>query len=87
VPEAPLRTNSGLPVPLFYFHLIATRVTLLDEDGMRLADREQALAYARVLMSELALNRQTKDGIIVVENDDDGELFEVAPCGPSLRRC
>jgi hypothetical protein len=71
-----------LPVPLFYFHLVATRATLLDEDGMRLADREQALAYARVLMSELA--QQTQDGIIVVENDDDGELFEVAPSGPSL---
>lgn len=69
-------------MPLFYFHLVATRATLLDEDGMRLADREQALAYARVLMSELA--QQTQDGIIVVENDDDGELFEVAPSGPSL---
>jgi hypothetical protein len=73
-----------LPVPLFYFHLVAARATLLDDDGIRLADRKQALAYARVLMTELARSQQTQDGIIVVENDDDGELFEVAPSGPSL---
>ena len=70
-------------MPLFYFHLVAGRATLLDEDGIRLADREQALAYARDLMTELARNQQTRDGTIVVENEDDGEMYEVPPFGPS----
>jgi hypothetical protein len=73
----------GLPVPLFYFHLVAARVTFLDEDGVRLADRDSALAYARDLRDELARSVETTDGVIVVENDDDGEMFEVPPFGPS----
>lgn len=66
-------------MPLFYFHLVAARATVLDEDGIRLADREQALAHARDLMSELARSQQTRDSIIVVENEEDGALFEVPP--------
>lgn len=73
----------GLPVPLFYFHLVAARATVLDEDGIRLADREKALAYARDLMDELARSVKTTGSVIVVENDDDGEMFEVPPLGPS----
>ena len=70
-------------MPLFYFHLVAARATVLDEDGIRLADRDSALAYARDLMAELARSVQATDGVIVVENDDDGEMFEVPPFGPS----
>ncbi|MDB5655310.1 MAG: hypothetical protein JWQ94_2923 [Tardiphaga sp.] len=66
-----------LSVPLFYFHIVAADATFLDEDGVRFADREAALAHARNLMTELARSLQTRDGTIVVENDDDGELFEV----------
>ena len=66
-----------LPVPLFFFHLVADQNTFLDEDGIRFADRETALAHAQDLMAELAHNLRTRDGAIVIENDDDGELFEV----------
>jgi hypothetical protein len=72
-----------LAVPLFYFHLVAHQATFLDEDGIRLADREQAMAHARDLITELAESLPTNDGIIVVENDDDGELFEVPLSGLS----
>lgn len=64
-------------MPLFYFHIVASDVTLLDEDGVRCADRDAALTYAQQLMIELSRSRQQKDGTIVIENEDDGEMFEV----------
>ena len=64
-------------MPLFYFHIVAADATFLDEDGARFANSEAALAHARDLMAELARSLRTLDGAIVVENDDDGELFEV----------
>lgn len=76
--------QSWLSVPLFYFHLVAAQATFLDEDGIQLADREQAMAHARDLMTELAQSLPTSDGIIIVENDDDGELFEM-PLSDRLR--
>jgi hypothetical protein len=72
-----------LPVPLFYFHIVAAEATFLDEDGIRFADSAAALAHARDLMTELARSLPTQDGTIVVENDDDGELFEVPLSGRS----
>ena len=70
-----------LPVPLYYFHLVADKTTFLDEDGIRLPDRSEAMAHARDLMIELVRSLQTNDGTIIVENDDDGELFEVPLSG------
>ncbi|WP_299802923.1 hypothetical protein [Tardiphaga sp.] len=56
---------------------MAADATLLDEDGIRFADSNAAMAHARDLMTELVRSPQTQDGAIVVENEDDGELFEV----------
>jgi hypothetical protein len=71
-------------VPLFYFHVVATQATFLDEDGTCLADRASALAHAREMMTELGQSLQTLTGTIVVESEDDGELFEVPTSSPSL---
>ncbi len=68
-------------MPLFYFHIVAADATFLDEDGIRFADREAALAHARDLMTKLARSLLTQDGTIIVENEDDGELFEVPLAG------
>ena len=68
-------------MPLFYFHIVAAEITLLDEDGVRFASRAAALTHARDLMSELARSLQRPNGAIIVENDDDGELFEVPLSG------
>ena len=64
-------------MPLFYFHIVAVDATFLDEDGISFADSKAALLHANDLMTELARSLPTQDGTIVVENDDDGELFEV----------
>lgn len=72
-----------LTVPLFYFHFIAARGTFLDEDGLRLANNAAARAHARDLQLELVQSLQTQDGTIVVECEDNGELFEVPLSGTS----
>lgn len=70
-------------MPLFYFHIVAARATFLDEDGLRLADSAAARAHARDLKMELVHSLQTHDGTIIVECDDNGELFEVPLSGAS----
>jgi hypothetical protein len=69
-------------VPLFFFHLVADQSTFLDEDGIRFADSDTALGHAKELIAGLASKLPTQNGAIVIENDDDGGLFEVR-LGPS----
>ena len=70
-------------MPLYYFHIVAEQATFLDEDGIRFSDSGAALAHARDLVAELVRSLQTHDGSIVVENDDDGELFELPLSSPA----
>lgn len=69
-------------MPLFFFHLVADQSTFLDEDGIRFADSDTALGHARELIAGLASKLPAQNGAIVIENDDDGGLFEVR-LGPS----
>jgi hypothetical protein len=64
-------------VPLFYFHIVAGDATFLDESGIQLADDGAALSHAHELATVVAHSRLTRDGTIVIENEDDGGLREV----------
>lgn len=63
-------------MPLFYFHIVAD-TTFLDDEGSTFADSQAALLHARQLAAELAKGLQPHNGTVVVENEDDGALFEV----------
>jgi hypothetical protein len=69
-------------LPLFYFHIIGQSI-LLDETGIGFEDARSALQYATSLAQDLRLNGDFRDGTIVIENDDDGDLFEVPLAGLS----
>ena len=68
-------------VPLFFFHIVTARATLVDDDGMRLANSAAARAHAQDLTAELARSLQPLSGTMIVECDDNGELFEVPLSG------
>lgn len=68
------------PLPLFYFHIIAEN-TLLDDEGTSFEGDQEALRHARQMAVELSAGGSARRGVIVVENNDDGGLFEV-PLGP-----
>ncbi|MET0705491.1 MAG: hypothetical protein ABWY82_01415 [Tardiphaga sp.] len=69
-------------MPRFYFHIVAD-TTFLDEEGTSFADGKAALLHAKKLAAELVRGLKVKDGTIVVENEDDGALFEVPLSGLS----
>jgi hypothetical protein len=71
-----------VPVPRFYFHIVAD-TTFLDEEGTSFADGKAALLHAKQLAAELVRSLNLQDGTIVVENEDDGKLFEVPLSGLS----
>lgn len=69
-------------LPLFYFHIIGPSI-ILDESGIDFDDVRAALQYASALAHDLRMNGDFREGTIVVENDDDGDLFEVPLAGLS----
>lgn len=69
-------------LPLFYFHIISQSV-VLDESGIAFDDARAALQYAAALARDLRTNSDFEDGTIIVENEDDGGLFEVPLAGLS----
>jgi sulfur carrier protein ThiS len=71
-----------VPVPRFYFHIVAD-TTFLDEEGTNFVDGKAALLHAKQLAAELVRSLNLQDGTIVVENEDDGKLFEVPLSGLS----
>ena len=71
-----------VPLPLFYFHIVAD-TTFLDEEGSNFSDGKAALVHAKELAAELVRGLRVQDGTIVVENEDNGELFEVPLSGMS----
>jgi len=71
-----LRISPGHPVPRFFFHIIS-EVSFLDDEGTDFADSQAALIHAKELAAEMAKDRPPPDGSIVVENEDDGGLFEI----------
>jgi hypothetical protein len=69
-------------LPVFYFHIVSD-TTFLDDEGTSFADGKAALLHAKRLAKEMARGLKLKDGTIVVENEDSGELFEVPLSGLS----
>lgn len=65
-----------VPLPIFYFHIIADH-TFLDDEGTTLAHDQEALAHARDLAAELIKSGSATQGVIVVESEQDGGMFEV----------
>lgn len=63
-------------MPLFYFHIIAEN-TFLDDEGTSFLHDQEALAHARQLAAELIKSGSASRGVIVVESEDDGGMFEV----------
>ncbi|MBC7576744.1 hypothetical protein [Tardiphaga sp.] len=63
-------------MPRFFFHIIS-EVSFLDDEGSDFADSQTALIHARQLAAEMAKDQPPPGGSIVVENEDDGHLFEI----------
>jgi hypothetical protein len=66
----------SFPLPRFYFHIISEN-TFLDDEGTHFEDDQEALRHARQLAAELVRSVGTTKGAIVVENEDDGRMFDV----------
>lgn len=73
--HAHTRRRCGVSLPLFYFHIIAEN-TFLDDDGTHFQNDQEALAHARQMAAELVKGGAAR-GVIVVESEDDGGMFEV----------
>jgi hypothetical protein len=63
-------------LPQFYFHIIAEN-TFLDDEGTSFTDDQEALLHARQLALELVNTGSASRGVIVVESEQDGGMFEV----------
>lgn len=63
-------------VPRFYFHIISEN-SFLDDEGTSFDDDQEALRHARQMAAELVQSIGVTKGAIVVENEDDGRMFEV----------
>jgi hypothetical protein len=65
-----------VPVPRFFFHIIADN-TFLDDEGTSFGDDKEAMLHARELALEMTRSIGVVKGAIVIENEDNGGLFEV----------
>jgi hypothetical protein len=63
-------------LPRFYFHIISTD-SFIDDEGINLEDDQDAMRHARQIADELVRSEGGIKGAIVVENEDDGRMFEV----------
>lgn len=70
------RHGCDRPLPRYYFHLIA-ETRFLDDEGTSFESDQAAMQHARQLAAELVKNLGLVKGVVVVENEDDGGLFEI----------
>lgn len=63
-------------VPRFYFHIISEN-SFLDDEGTSFENDQDALRHARELAAELVRSTGVTKGAIVIENEDEGRMFEV----------
>jgi len=70
-------------MPRYYFHIEDDGDTIVDREGIELADldaaREEAVAGAREIMSEDVLRGRTADGRRFVITDDWGMVLAEVP--------
>jgi hypothetical protein len=67
-------------LPRFYFHIVSTN-SFIDDEGISFKDNQEAMHHARQLAAELLQGTGPLKGAIVIENEDDGGMFEV-PLSP-----
>jgi hypothetical protein len=63
-------------LPRFYFHIISTN-SFIDDEGVSLDTDQEAMRHAREMAAELVKGLGSMRGAIVIENEEDGRMFEV----------
>jgi hypothetical protein len=74
------RSRCGRSLPRFYFHIVSKN-SFIDDEGINLEDDLEAMRHAQQLAADLLKGTGPLKGAIVVENEDNGGMFEV-PLSP-----